>query len=110
MKNITIIGAGHVGLVTAACFADIGNKVICVDNDFQKISNLKNGILPFYEPGLLEIVLQAMKNDRLFFASDIREAVKDSEVIFIAVGTPQKPNGEANLTAVEHVATVMCAV
>ena len=104
MKNIAIIGAGHVGLVTAACFTDLGNSVICVDNDLQKISNLKNGILPFYEPGLAEIVDRATKNNRLIFTEHIREAVRDSEVVFIAVGTPQKPNGEPNLTAVEHVA------
>ncbi|MCX5678004.1 MAG: UDP-glucose/GDP-mannose dehydrogenase family protein [Candidatus Omnitrophica bacterium] len=101
--NISIIGSGYVGLVTGACFAELGNNVICVDNDQAKIKKLKAGVMPIYEPGLSELVKRNVKQLRLSFTTDIRSAVKASEVIFIAVGTPPKDNGEADLTAVEHV-------
>lgn len=101
--NISIIGSGYVGLVTGACFAELGNNVICVDNDPAKIKKLKSGVMPIYEPGLSELVKRNVKQLRLSFTTDIRSAVKVSEVIFIAVGTPPKDNGEADLTAVEHV-------
>ena len=102
--NISIIGAGYVGLVSGACFAELGNKVICADNDVKKISGLKKGLIPIYEPGLEELILNNLKNKRLKFTSSIGEAVKASEVIFIAVGTPAFENGEADLTGIENVA------
>ena len=102
--NISIIGSGYVGLVTGACFAELGNKVICADNDAKKISQLKKGIVPIYEPGLEEMVKLNLKNKRLKFSSSIKAAVKASEVIFIAVGTPALENGEADLTGIENVA------
>lgn len=102
--NISIIGSGYVGLVTGACFAELGNKVICADSDKKKIAGLKNGIIPIYEPGLEELVNNNIKRKRLYFTSSIKDAVKDSEVIFIAVGTPSKESGEADLTGIENVA------
>lgn len=101
--NICIVGSGYVGLVTGACFADLGNKVICVDNDAAKIAKLRKGIMPIYEPGLDEMVKRNKKEDRLSFTRDLRSAVKRSEVIFIAVGTPPRDNGEADLSFIEHV-------
>jgi len=105
--NISIIGSGYVGLVTGACFAELGNKVICADNDVDKISHLKKGIVPIYEPGLEEIIKLNLKNKRLKFTSSIKSAVKASEVIFIAVGTPALGNGEADLTGIENVARLI---
>ncbi len=102
--NISIIGSGYVGLVTGACFAELGNHVICADNDIKKISGLKKGTVPIYEPGLEELIVDNLKNKRLKFTASIREAVKFSEVIFIAVGTPALENGEADLTGIENVA------
>jgi UDPglucose 6-dehydrogenase len=102
--KISIIGSGYVGLVTGACFADLGNEVICVDYDKEKINSLKKGIVPFYEPGLEELVSRNLKEKRLSFSSDLKAAVKKSLVVFIAVGTPSKPDGESDLTYVENVA------
>lgn len=102
--KIAIIGSGYVGLVTGACFADLGNEVICVDHDQEKIKLLNKGKLPIYEPGLLELVQKNTKNKRLKFSSLVSEAVKKSEIIFICVGTPPRDNGEADLSAVEAVA------
>jgi len=102
--NICIIGAGHVGLVSAACFAELGNQVICMDNDKSRIVALKKSIMPFYEPGLKEIVTKNVKGKRLLFTTNLEEAVKKSSIIFIAVGTPPKENGEADLTDIEKVA------
>ncbi|MCM8778397.1 MAG: UDP-glucose/GDP-mannose dehydrogenase family protein [Candidatus Omnitrophica bacterium] len=101
--KIGIIGSGYVGLVTGACFADLGNEVICVDSDRRKIELLKKGIVPFYEPGLEELVKHNLKEKRLSFTTQIKTAVRDSLIIFIAVGTPSKPDGEADLTFVENV-------
>jgi len=103
MKNICIIGAGHVGLVSGACFAELGNNVICVDDDDRKIEGLKKNVLPFYEPGLHEIVQQNVTRDRLSFTVSVEEGVDGCEIIFIAVGTPQKSDGEADLAQVENV-------
>ncbi|MCM8764686.1 MAG: UDP-glucose/GDP-mannose dehydrogenase family protein [Candidatus Omnitrophica bacterium] len=102
MKKIGIIGAGHVGLVTGACFAKLGNMVICVDNDKEKIKKLKNGIVPFYEPGLQGIVRKQIKDKRLFFCESIDDVVKLSEIIFICVGTPSSVDGRADLSYVEQ--------
>jgi len=102
--NISIIGSGYVGLVTGACFAELGNKVICADNDNKKIIELKKGVIPIYEPGLKDLVENNVKKKRLKFSSSIKDAVLGSEVIFIAVGTPSKDDGEADLTDIENVA------
>jgi UDPglucose 6-dehydrogenase len=102
--NISIIGSGYVGLVTGACFAELGNKVICADNDAKKINSLKKGIIPIYEPGLEELIAVNVKKKRIVFSSSIKEAVKNSQVIFIAVGTPSLHNGEADLMGIENVA------
>lgn len=102
--NITVVGAGHVGLVQAAVFAEKGNRVICLDNDSEKISGLKQKKLPFYEPGLESIVLTQMDRGTLSFSDSIHEGVEGSDIIFICVGTPPKENGEPNLMYVENVA------
>ncbi|MDO8603619.1 MAG: UDP-glucose/GDP-mannose dehydrogenase family protein [Candidatus Omnitrophota bacterium] len=102
--NIAIIGAGYVGLVTGACFAELGNKVICVDNDPEKIALLKKLKMPFYEKGLDKMVKKNVTAGRLVFTDSIESAVKKSLVIFICVGTPPKEDGEADLSYVENVA------
>ena len=103
--KISVIGSGHVGLVTGACFADLGHQVVCVDNDRRKIALLKKGKIPFFEPGLHDLVRKNFLKKRLSFSNSIRDAVQKSEVIFIAVGTPTKASGEADLSSVERVAT-----
>lgn len=102
--NICVIGAGYVGLVAAACFAKLGNRVICVDNDKKKIEQLKKVKVPNFEPGLEKLVKEAVRKKKLSFIHSIAKGVKDSQIIFIAVGTPPKESGEADLTALEHVA------
>ncbi len=97
---ISFIGHGYVGLVTAAVFADLGNTVWVVGRTKEKIANLKKGIMPFYEPGLEEMVKRNMKAGRIKFTLNYKEAVSNAKVVFIAVGTPAKKNGEADLTAV----------
>jgi UDPglucose 6-dehydrogenase len=111
MTNICIIGAGHVGLVTGACFAELGNSVICMDDDVKKIEGLKNDVLPFYEPGLEVMVVQNKRAGRLSFTHSLEDSIAGSDIIFVAVGTPQKLNGEADLTSVENVARrIACAL
>ena len=102
--KIGIIGSGHVGLVTGACFASLGNEVICIDNDVKKINLLKKGKTPIYEPGLTEMIQSNVKERRLSFSHQIGAAVKRTEVLFVCVGTPTREDGEADLTSVEHVA------
>jgi UDPglucose 6-dehydrogenase len=102
--NICVIGTGYVGLVSGVCFSDIGNKVTCIDIDETKINKLKNGIVPIYEPGLEELILKNIKKERLFFSTDLAQGMKDADVVFIAVGTPPKENGEADLQFVEYAA------
>lgn len=102
--KITVIGTGYVGLVAGACLADMGNEVICIDNNLEKISQLKNGIIPIYEPGLEELVKANTIEKRLIFSDDIDSAVKNSQVCFIAVGTPQGEDGSADLQYVFNVA------
>src|SRR5437667_12360949 len=101
--DISIIGSGYVGLVTGACFADVGHNVICVDNDEGKIKTLQAGRIPVYEPGLEEIVHRNVSARRLHFSSSMREAVDKSQIIFIAVATPTQPNGAVDLRFIEHV-------
>ena len=93
--KLCIVGTGYVGLVSGACFSDLGNDVICVDKDSEKISKLKKGIISIYEPGLAELVKKNYKAKRLSFTTDISEAVKNSNIIFLCVGTPTKKNSNA---------------
>ncbi len=102
--NICIIGTGYVGLVTGACLAEFGMNLICVDNDQQKIDLLQQGKISIHEPGLEDLVLKNMREGRLSFSTSIRDGVASSLVIFIAVGTPSKDDGSADLRAVEEVA------
>jgi len=90
-----MIGTGYVGLVSGVCFSDLGNDVICVDKDLNKINKLKNGVIPIYEPGLEELVLKNVKNKRLQFSNNLETAVKKSDIIFICVGTPTKKGGNS---------------
>jgi UDPglucose 6-dehydrogenase len=101
--KITIIGSGYVGLVTGACFAEIGHTVLCLDSDKKKINNLKKGIMPIHENDLDRIVNFNVKEKRLRFSTSSKEAVNFSNIIFIAVDTPQKKNGEADLTSIKNV-------
>lgn len=102
--KICMVGAGYVGLVTGTCFAELGNDVLCVDNNEFKIKSLKKGIIPIYEPGLEGLVKSNVKKKRLSFGTSVKDGVKRSDVIFIAVNTPPKENGEADLKFVENVA------
>src|SRR5664279_1832163 len=102
--TITFVGHGYVGLVTAAVFADLGNTVWVIGHTPEKIENLKKGIIPIYEPGLEELVKRNVQAGRLLFTLDFDPAIKESEVVFIAVGTPPKPTGEADLSVVYEVA------
>lgn len=101
--DISIIGSGYVGLVTGACFADVGHNVICVDNDEAKVKTLQAGRIPIYEPGLEQIIHRNVSAHRLRFSSSIREGVDNSQIVFIAVPTPPQPNGEVDLSFIEKV-------
>ena len=102
--NISVIGTGYVGLVSGVCFAQMGNSVTCVDIDEKKIENLKQGIIPIYEPGLEDMTLENYKNKTLHFTTDVSSAIKNSTVTFIAVGTPMGEDGSADLQYVLAVA------
>jgi UDPglucose 6-dehydrogenase len=102
--NICVVGTGYVGLVTGAVFADLGNDVVCVDNDQKKIEALRAGQMPIYEPGLEEMVVRNKDDGRLSFTTDLPAGVRQADVIFIAVGTPPKDTGETDLSHVEAVA------
>ncbi|MEM1350155.1 MAG: UDP-glucose/GDP-mannose dehydrogenase family protein [Myxococcota bacterium] len=101
--QLTVIGTGYVGLVAGACFADVGNDVVCVDVDEAKIASLRQGIIPIYEPGLEAMVKRNYEDGRLAFTTDAAQAVRDAEVVFIAVGTPPGEDGSADL---QHVIAV----
>ncbi|HVR73001.1 MAG TPA: UDP-glucose/GDP-mannose dehydrogenase family protein [Planctomycetota bacterium] len=109
--KLSVMGTGYVGLVTGACFADLGNDVTCFDIDEQKIQSLKNGRVPIYEPQLEELIQRGVSEDRLSFTMDLDETVRAAEIIFICVGTPQRSSGKADLTyvlqAVESIAKRM---
>ncbi|MFP4395826.1 MAG: UDP-glucose dehydrogenase family protein, partial [Anaerolineales bacterium] len=111
MKNITVIGVGYVGLVSGACFSDLGNKVTCLDINEERIENLKKGIMPIYELGLEDLVERNMRAGRLIFTTSYEDALKDAEFVFIAVGTPSDVDGQADLRyvrmAAESIAEVM---
>ena len=111
MRNITVIGVGYVGLVTGTCFADLGNRIVCLDIQEERIANLQKGILPIYEPGLEEMVARNVKAGRLSFTTSYTAGVKDADFVFICVGTPSDVDGEADLqyvrAAAESVADVM---
>ena len=102
--QICVTGVGYVGLVTGACLAEAGNNVICVDNDTEKIAGLKTGVIPIYEPGLTEIVKHNAKLGRLHFTTDLKYGVDNSNIIFIAVGTPSAEDGSSDLSAILSVA------
>ena len=101
--HISVIGTGYVGLVTGACFAEFGVNVTCMDNDARRVERLEKGEVPFFEPGITELVAKGNKEGRLSFTTDIAKAVDKALVIFIAVGTPPKSDGSADLSFVEEV-------
>ena len=104
--KICIIGSGYVGLVSGTCFSELGNKVICVENNKQKIENLKKGLIPIFEPGLEELIIRNVKQKRLNFSTDVSTSIKNSGIIFICVGTPTiKNSNKANLKYVYKVVT-----
>ncbi len=104
MSKLCVVGTGYVGLVTGACFADLGNKVICLDIDEERINKVKQGIMPIYEPGLEQLVAQNIRSGRLSFSSDYQEGLHQADFAFIAVGTPSGVDGEADLQYVRQVA------
>jgi len=103
--KISIVGAGYVGLVTGGCLAELGHQVICIDNDADKVATLNAAGLPIYEPGLQELMARNRAEGRIHFTTDMAQAVEHGEVIFIAVGTPSKEDGSADLQHVLAVAT-----
>lgn len=103
--KIAIVGTGYVGLVTGTCFSEVGVDVTCVDIDQKKIDNLKNGILPIYEPGLEEMVDRNVKKNRLHFSTSLKDSIQETEIVFIAVGTPPDEDGSADLKYVLGVAS-----
>jgi len=105
--KITIVGTGYVGLVTGTCFAETGVEVICCDIDEKKIENLKKGILPIYEPGLKRLIQKSVENKQLYFSTSLKDNLSESDIVFIAVGTPPDEDGSADL---QHVLAVACEI
>jgi UDPglucose 6-dehydrogenase len=108
--NLCIIGSGYVGLVSGACFAEVGHNVICVDNDLRKVERLQRGEIPIYEPGLEELVHRNVAAKRLHFTNSIEEGVDKSDIVFIAVPTPPQADGSVDLTYIERVAREIASV
>ena len=108
--DLSIIGSGYVGLVTGACFADVGHNVICVDNDVRKVQSLRSGHVPIYEPGLEDVIHRNVAAHRLRFTDSIKEGVDNSQVVFIAVPTPQAADGHVDLSFIEKVAREIAQV
>src|SRR5881394_1990828 len=108
--NLSIIGSGYVGLVTGACFADVGHSVTCVDNDAHKIEILRAGRVPIYEPGLEELIHRNVAAHRLRFSGSIKEGVDNSQIVFIAVPTPPQSDGSVDLSFIEKVAREIAGV
>ncbi len=108
--KLSIIGSGYVGLVTGTCFAEVGHHVTCIDNNKEKIKQLREGHIPIYEPGLEDLIKSNVANGRLKFTDSIKEGVDDSEVVFIAVPTPPQPDGSVDLTYIEGVAREIAGV
>ena len=108
--KLTIIGTGYVGLVTGTCIAEMGNKVYCVDNDLEKVANLKNNVLPIYEPNLESLVKSNQEKNDLIFTSNLKEALDNSNIIFVAVGTPEREDGSVNLDYIYNVALEIAEV
>ncbi len=108
--DLSIIGSGYVGLVTGACFADVGHNVICVDNDPKKIEALRAGKIPIYEPGLEDVIHRNVSAKRLRFTGSIEDGVDNSQIVFIAVPTPQQPDGSVDLSFIEQVAREIAGV
>ncbi|GIQ62537.1 hypothetical protein PACILC2_11050 [Paenibacillus cisolokensis] len=104
MRKITVIGTGYVGLVSGTCFAEVGNRVICCDVDERKINMLRRGEVPIYEPGLDEMIARNTEKERLFFTTEVGEAIESSDIIYIAVGTPMSETGEADMRYVMQAA------
>src|SRR3989440_4033612 len=102
--DISIIGSGYVGLVTGACFADVGHNVVCVDSDMRKVEAIQAGKIPIYEPGLEEVIHRNVSAHRLRFSGSTQEGVENSQIVFIAVPTPQQPDGSVDLSFIEKVA------
>ncbi|MGP1362080.1 MAG: UDP-glucose dehydrogenase family protein [Bacteroides sp.] len=105
--NIAVVGVGYVGLVSGACFAELGSTVYCIDNNHEKISQLKNGVIPIYEPGLEHLVARNVQGGRLYFRTELAEILDEVEIVFIAVGTPMREDGSADLSYVLEVATTI---
>src|SRR5450755_524415 len=102
--DICIVGSGYVGLVSGACFAEVGDRVICVDNDPRKVESLQAGRIPIYEPGLEDLVHRNVSAQRLRFTDSIQDGVDNSQVVFFAVPTPPQPDGSVDLSFIEKVA------
>jgi UDPglucose 6-dehydrogenase len=108
--DISIVGSGYVGLVTGACFADVGHKVVCVDNDPRKVEALRAGRIPIYEPGLEDVIHRNVSAQRLRFTDSIKDGVDNSQIVFIAVPTPQQADGSVDLSFIEKVAREIAGV
>src|SRR4030065_1198716 len=105
--KVCVIGTGYVGLVTGVCLAEIGNKVLCVDKDKEKINLIEKGNIPIYEEGLAELIKKNKESGNLVFHSDTGYGVKESDIIFICVGTPPTPSGNPDLSAIDEVAKLI---